>query len=419
MSKLQPGSIIRVHSFTRQQDSQEVVIGDPERGVFLALPADAVEILDALSSGMTVEEARNQYIAKYAENPDVEGLLTYLEEKGFVSWNDREDAGLPDEKPVRDDRIRYHFAKFPQGLARAIFSVPSLFACAILVGLAGALIVIEPSLLPGREALFRDSHITSMLLLIVSMGLVTTFLHEMAHLVAARARGISCRLGVGHRLWVLVAETDMTGVWSLPKSQRYLPLLAGALLDLVSASFIVVVLFGISRSWILLGGMTRQLVSAGLFIYLLRIAWQCCFFVRTDFYYVYATIFGCKNLMKDVEDFLWRTLGRWSGRASMIDQTHIPGREMRAIKLYSILWVGGRLLAFFLLFTVTLPLCLQYIRTIWSHLAELGTAKPAVMADSLAISTIAFLFTMTGLWLWVRSLLRSRRFKHDLANRPS
>jgi putative peptide zinc metalloprotease protein len=410
---------VRIHPFTRQEDSQEIVIGHPERGVFLALPVEAVEILDVLSSGKTVDEARDYYVAKYAETPDIEDLLDYLEKKGFISRTGRDDTGPLEESPARNDRIRYHFSNFPRGLARAIFSGPALIASAVLVALAGFLIVIDPSLLPGRQALFRDGHLTSMLLLIASMGLVTTFLHEMAHLVAARARGVSCRLGVGNRLWVLVAETDMTGVWSLPKSQRYLPLLAGALLDLVSASFIVVILFAISRGWISLGEMARQLVSAGLFIYLLRIAWQCCFFVRTDFYYIYATLFNCKNLMKDVEDFLWRMLRRGFGRASTVDQAHIPRREMQAIRLYSFLWIGGRLLAFFLLFTVTLPLCLQYIRTLWSHLTAIGEAAPAVRADSLAISTIAFLFTMTGLWLWVRSLLRSRRFKDDPARRPS
>jgi putative peptide zinc metalloprotease protein len=419
MSGLQPGAMVRVHPFTRQQDAEEIVIGIPERGVFLALPAEAVEILDLLSSGRTVEEARGDYVAKYAENPDIEALLDYLEEKGFVARTDREDAGPAGESPAPKTQIRYHFAGFPVGLARAIFSGPSLLASAAVVALAAALVIVDPSLLPGHQALFRETHITAMLLLIFSMGLATTFLHEMAHLVAARAKGISCRLGVGHRLWVLVAETDMTGVWSLPKAQRYLPLLAGALLDLVSASLLVVVLFAGSRSWISMGGTARQFVSAGLFIYLLRIAWQCCFFVRTDFYYVYATAFDCKNLMKDVEDFLRGKLGSWLGRAPRVHQEHIPGREMRAIRAYSVFWLAGRLLAFSLLLTVTLPLCLQYIRTFWSHLAGIGTARPAVTTDSLVISTIAFLFTMTGLWMWVRSLLRSRRFKNDLARRSS
>ncbi|HEY0554059.1 MAG TPA: hypothetical protein VGG20_07300 [Thermoanaerobaculia bacterium] len=419
MSGFQPSSIVRVHPFTRQQDTQEIVIGHPDRGIFLALPAEAVEILDLLSAGKTVAEARESYLVKYAENPDIEDLLSYLAEKGFVSPADQEAAEPGGDGRPLSSPMRFHFAGFPMGLARAIFSGPSLLAAAALVVLAGALVVSDPSLLPGRQALYRETHITTMLLLISAMGLVTTFLHEMAHLVAARARGISCRLGVGHRLWILVAETDMTGVWALPKAQRYLPLIAGPLVDLGSASLLVVVLFAMARSWIPAGEWARQLVNAGLFIYILRIAWQCCFFVRTDFYYVYAALLDCKNLLKDTEGFLWKKVGHWFGRVSTVDQAHIPRREMRAIKCYSVLWLGGRLLAFFLLFTVTLPLCLQYIRAIWSHLAEIGSVKPAVLADSLVISTIAFLFTMTGLWMWVRSLLRSRRFKNDLSRRSS
>jgi hypothetical protein len=52
-----------------------------------------------------------------------------------------------------------------------------------------------------------------MQLLVMVIGYATVFLHEMAHLVAARgAVGVSSRLGISHRLWYLVAETDMTGV---------------------------------------------------------------------------------------------------------------------------------------------------------------------------------------------------------------
>ena len=58
------------------------------------------------------------------------------------------------------------------------------------------------------------------------------FVHELAHLIAARAVGVNSRMGISHRLWYLVAETDLTGLWSVTRNQRYLPMLAGMIVDL-------------------------------------------------------------------------------------------------------------------------------------------------------------------------------------------
>ena len=45
---------VEVFPFTRQPEGDEVVIGRPDIGVFLALPAEAVEILDDLAAGRSV-----------------------------------------------------------------------------------------------------------------------------------------------------------------------------------------------------------------------------------------------------------------------------------------------------------------------------------------------------------------------------
>jgi len=45
---------VEILPFTRQPEGDEVVIGQPETGVFLALPAEALEILDDLGVGRSV-----------------------------------------------------------------------------------------------------------------------------------------------------------------------------------------------------------------------------------------------------------------------------------------------------------------------------------------------------------------------------
>src|SRR5947209_1489413 len=122
MSRFKPDCIVRVRAFTRQQDASEIVIGLPADGVFLALSPDAVELLDLLVSGKTVGDAADLYTAKYSEVPDLESLLGYLEEKGFVQGANEEALGLQpfSESPLK--ALRYHFVGFPENLARALFS---------------------------------------------------------------------------------------------------------------------------------------------------------------------------------------------------------------------------------------------------------------------------------------------------------
>jgi hypothetical protein len=57
-------SIVAVRSFTRQREGEEVVIGSPETGVFLAVPPEAVEFLDLLALGKSLGEVSDLYFAK-------------------------------------------------------------------------------------------------------------------------------------------------------------------------------------------------------------------------------------------------------------------------------------------------------------------------------------------------------------------
>src|ERR1700761_5361563 len=76
-------SIVVVHPFTRQQEGEEVVIGNVAAGVFLALPVEVVELLDLLATGKSVGEVSAIYRDATGETPDLEDLLTSLDAKGI------------------------------------------------------------------------------------------------------------------------------------------------------------------------------------------------------------------------------------------------------------------------------------------------------------------------------------------------
>jgi putative peptide zinc metalloprotease protein len=424
----EPSTQVAVYPFTRQPDGEEIVIGRTDTGIFLSLPREAVEILDWLRDGRTVAEAQAQYQEKYGEIPDVADLLTFLQEKGFVRpRRDGTSADAPVSAanaanavitPAADKTfappaaaaVRYHFANIPVPLARKLFGKTALALGALIFALAVVAVFLDPSLRPHRDALIFSQHRTLKTLALILIGYTTVFVHEMGHLMAARAVGVNSRLGISSRMWVLVAETDMTGLWSVPKNQRYLPMLAGPVIDVVSASLISLMLFAQHRGWIALPALVVQLSMAMVFVYMMRLLWQCFFFVRTDFYFVIATFFGCKSLMQDTRVYIGNLRRRLFGSATpLTDQSHIPKTERRVISAYAWIWFLGRAVALWSLFFVTLPVAGKYLKSSIATMMTGFSGGTYAFFDALFI-LVFYLFPLgLGMSLWIRGILRQRR----------
>lgn len=403
MNNYTTNSLVSVHPFTRQTEGSEVVIGIPGNDLFLVLPHDAVELLDYLASGKTIGEAKSIYQDKYGEIPDLEDFIHGLERRGFVtimgdSSFDRAVAKTPGKSQIN----RYHFANFPQSLAQKIFSIPALIIYGFLVGLALVLAIAEPEIIPSWKAYFFQQNTTLMILSLIAIDFAILFIHEMAHLIAARSLGVFCRLGISHRMWTVVAQTDMTGIWNVPRHKRYLPLLAGSLIDLVSAAILVIILFAHHQEWLMIHPIGSQLLQACLLNYLMGLLWQGYFFMRTDFYYIFANLFGCKNLLQDTEIFARNQISRIFPRIRRIDQSHIPVYERRVIRIYTILWLLWRTAAIIVLVLINLPLMWHYCGSLFTTLSAGYSIHPYAFIDALFL-LILFLLTQClglGMWIW-------------------
>jgi len=410
MSRFSADATLRFLPFTRQIDGEEAVIGRPELGVFLCIPLEALELLDQLAAGKTVGEVQAEHQRRTGETADLESLLGYLDQRGFV------DRGGGVAAVAAPAPLRFHFADIPQSFARKVFGRPALIGAFAVIALAVALAVAEPSLRPSWRFLLFEQHVTLMNALLMVAGLVVTLIHEMGHLCAARARGVSCRLGIGNRLWVLVAETDMTGIWALPSRERYLPILAGPLTDALSGSTILLVLFAHLHGWLTLPALLHQFLQAMTVVYLLNLLWQCYFFVRTDLYYVYTTAFGCKNLLGDTQDYLRNRMAKLRKKPQPVDQRHIPAREMRAIGFYSGFYLVGRAVALSVFFVMMVPLTLQYITTISEKVfasPEKGTYQ---YLDAAAFGILSVGLLLVGIFMWCKELYRNWRSQRVVAD---
>jgi putative peptide zinc metalloprotease protein len=403
-----------VESFTRQPERDGIVIGRPDLSVFLVLPAEAVEVLDDLARGRTVGDAQTLYRERHGETPEMEMFLTALEQRGFVrpgplqstnaaqSGAEETMTALPGPPAPKSP----HFDWISPRWAGRLFGKGTLTIAAMLVAFAIAAVVATPGLVPGWRAVYFPKDTAAGLLCLMLLGVVTTFIHEMAHLVAARACGVSCRFGISNRLWFVVWETDMTGIWALPRSQRYLPILAGPLIDIVSAAALILVFFAGANGWLALAPRTEQFGRAVLFMYLMRVLFQCYFFVRTDFYYAITNLLGCKNLMQDTQRYLKNLCARVFLVGTEQDQSHIPEAERRMLAVYSVIWMAGRTLAFTVLLFVQIPLLFHYLALFASRFlggtsAAAGNGSTASLLSGLFFLALLF----AGMGMWLRQLL--------------
>ncbi|WP_392535105.1 hypothetical protein [Nostoc sp. C117] len=407
MTRYPADALVSIYPFTRQPEGDEFIIGRVDTNIFLALPSDAIELLDYLAAGKTIGQAQSFYQKKYNEVPDIEGLLEVLEENDFVNiLSSRQIVLSTDTKQPKQIN---HFTQISQSAAQKLFSKKALIGCGLVILLAVVAVSLNPAIMPSYQAFVFTQNVTMMTLILTGINVIAVFLHEMAHLVAAKAVGISCQLRLSNRLWILVAETDMTGIWGVPRNQRYLPFLAGPLLDVVLTSILLLILFAQKQEWLAINPIALQLMQAIALSYLLGLLWQCYFFVRTDFYYVIANFFRCRSLMKDTKVFLQNQIFRLLRFSHPTDQSSIPRGEMRVIRCYAVIYVLGHIAAFWSFFFIGIPTMWNYASLLLGTLSAGYQSNPYAFTDALVMGLLVFGIQGIGIFLWINSLRLTKR----------
>jgi hypothetical protein len=290
-------------------------------------------------------------------------------------------------------------------LARVLFSWPCAIAYLAVVVCGIASIIAEPSILPDRSVFFFDHDRTFSFLALVAMGGIGVTLHELGHILAAARLGLGSRIGVGTRLWTIVLETDLTGLFSLPRSRRYVPLLAGLAVDALNVSLMFVVLAAMVRGHASADRihLIKALVSQTSLIML----WQTNVFLRTDLYYVLCTCLGFPDLDRDARRYLGALtagMARFSPgalrhRLAAAAATCEGGWHLRTVQLFSLVWITGRIISIYVLLFVLIPTLAAYV--IDNYRAISGTTAQAIPYDSICFSSLAVCLTTIGVGAWI------------------
>ena len=292
----------RLHPLTFLDEGDEVTAGRADIGSFGLFPPDGAALLRRLAAGSPPNEAARWYPEQYGERVDVVEFLEVLDDLQLIVGD-----GQSVPPPAR---IRW------QRLSRAVFS-PIAWTCyGLLIGAAVVAMIRQPDLVPTYRHLF----FTRSSLVLLTLGIVLgqapwLLLHEACHALAGRRLGLTSTLRIRRRFYYVVFETSLDGLVAVPRRKRYLPMLAGMLLDLLAIAGLTLGAAAL-HSATGAGALGYRLLLSMAFGVVLRFSWQFYFFLRTDLYYLAMTVLGCNDLQATARQVLRaRVRGCWASVA--------------------------------------------------------------------------------------------------------
>lgn len=375
MTAISLDSQIRLHPLSRQLENGVAIIGRGDQ--FLELPPEGLHFLAWLDQGLSLAEARQRFEVRFNPFPDPE-LFAVLEAFlacDFVAAVDGQ-AIAPRLMPPATQT-----GWLSESWARRIFSKPVLLGWLLAVIPATLLWIRSPAIWPRRADYFWLDYNFLIILVGLLLWLVDMFGHELAHLVACRARGIEASITWTQRLgFIPMSQTVMHNIWAVPRPARFLPIAAGMLVDVLRISVLIYLLYFNLVGLLLWPPLLIKFLKFYLLTSTLALVSQFWLFSQMDGYFLLSALLGQRNLQADTRAWLKSRLFRQSNFEP-------PAAGMKFIYIYALITLvgGGLLLGQFLL--VQLPIKL---RLLWDSLLKISlgvTPAPLDFADGVAVLT--------------------------------
>ncbi|KUN27554.1 hypothetical protein AQJ23_12605 [Streptomyces antibioticus] len=375
----EPDPTVVLYPLEMRQDRDEWIVGRQGNDQVIALPEIGIAALRLLAEGRTVGQTRGTLRQDTGRDLDVEAFAESLAAAGLVAaigTRRFETEPVPVSLPgLRQRHVRWVLS-------------PVLHAAVLAVPVAGLVAVV----LRGRSLPTWDDLVWARLgtvnLLVQSLAAWCLIgLHELAHLVTARAAGVAGRVRLGTRLQFLVAQTEVSGIWLKGRRARLTVYLSGLAVDAAVWGGCLLALAA---------GADSPLLPVVAMTLVTSFANQCLVFMRTDLYFVAQDLTGCRNLYGDAGAWLRHLGARLLGRVS---RDPLAGRrpgERRMLKAYAAGAVAGSVVCVF----VGLRLLLDVT---WPLLARSGHRLLTDTDPLLRLDALVTVLLLTGLQLlWAR-----------------
>jgi hypothetical protein len=391
--------VLAIRPLSVVPEGDEFLVGDPASAVFVVLPAVGVRVLELLRSGRTLGEVAAEAERELGRDIDVLDFAGSLVELGFAAVADGDEHVTL--RPV---------AGPPSPLLRAFFSRGAWVVYTVCALGAVVLLALRPGLFPSASDLFFLGTPARSLaaLTVIIYGLAAV--HEGCHWLAARAVGVPARITVNRRLYFLVLEIDLTGLWSLPRRRRYSALLAGMAFDATLLFVLVLLRVG----WWSLGATAARVLAALTFVQVAALVSQFWIFVRTDVYAVLITATGCVNLFRVNQLLVRRTL-RIITTEQERELRDAQPRDVAVARWYRWVYVAGLIAAAWFFVAYFAPATIGLVTWSVASVAHAGVGSERFW-EALVLGALIFSPRVVTLGVALRDLRRwsGRRRAHAL-----
>ncbi|MCM3694393.1 hypothetical protein [Neobacillus niacini] len=339
-----------------RKDKKYFIVEDKASGEFYEMPEICIEAIKMIEKGVSLGEIEGNLKRRYPAE-DV-NLLDFAQQLLDMELIEEIDSVKVDKK--KQEKEILGFLWIPTIVGKFFFNKFSLSLYLGLFIVNLILLVTNPTLLPN----YKDVFISGVMALNIITFLAVTFflvlVHEFGHILAMRAYNLPTKLGIGHRLMLIVFETDMTSVWRLPAKDRNILYLAGLCFDMFVLFLALMSKLVFPNS----SGIFLSLMTLAAYDVFVRIIYQCCVYMKTDLYYVFENITGSYNLMENAQQ---KIRNRLPFLKTTDDKAEVFPGENYIVFSYAIFYFIG--------VTVTLALMTIFYIPVVLHAAELTFPK--------------------------------------------
>lgn len=313
-----------------KKDKNHYIVEDIDSEEFYEMPIPSVDAIELINQSINLEEIECTLKLKYPEDEiDILEFVNQLVEFELVSKLDGKEITRSN-----GPKGELGYSWIPINFGKFFFNKITVKLYMAFLAASAVLLILKPNLFPH----YKDLFVFNLMIENVAAWLIITFLlvilHEFGHVLAVRSEGLPARIELGHRLFFVVLETDMSQVWKLPAEKRNKLYLAGMYFDMAVLFIVLTAQFFISEESILTG--LLKLVVLDTFI---RLLYQAAVFMKTDLYYVFENWTGCYNLMENGQNYL----SKWLPFLKVSHTETFAGEE-KVVRGYAVFYLTGVLL---------------------------------------------------------------------------